>query len=284
MNFLKFRFFAIGLILLNTSSAVIEMQESKNAVAVEQKNKSVDSKQLKEYTREFFKAIKNGDVSMIEQSAKLVGDVNVRDRYDDTGLIVASRLGKLNIVKRLVNMGADIGLQGENGLTAIHFAARHANYAVLDFLCSCLDKMDEAAATQILNARSDDHGRTALHLAADFVVLIPSARHKGESLSARQRRLLDKQHEFALAIAKRLIKSGADVFALDKYGHTPLFYAVCNNDITLAKYLLAKMIQKRGRARASDLIEALDMAELFNKRDQAFEEMLEFLNNAINAC
>ncbi|XP_016067025.1 PREDICTED: ankyrin repeat domain-containing protein 29 [Miniopterus natalensis] len=61
-------------------------------------------------------------------------DVDCRDSYGTTLLMVASYAGHIDCVKELVLQGADINLQRESGTTALFFAAQQGHNDVVRFL------------------------------------------------------------------------------------------------------------------------------------------------------
>ncbi|KAM7125643.1 ankyrin repeat domain-containing protein 29 isoform 2-T3 [Molossus nigricans] len=83
-------------------------------------------------------------------------DVDCRDSYGTTLLMVASYAGHIDCVKELVLQGADINLQRESGTTALFFAAQQGHNDVVRFL------FEFGASTEF---RTKD-GATALFLAA----------------------------------------------------------------------------------------------------------------------
>ncbi|XP_036887868.1 ankyrin repeat domain-containing protein 29 isoform X3 [Sturnira hondurensis] len=61
-------------------------------------------------------------------------DVDCRDSYGTTLLMVASYAGHIDCVRELVLQGADINLQRESGTTALFFAAQQGHNDVVRFL------------------------------------------------------------------------------------------------------------------------------------------------------
>lgn len=72
---------------------------------------------------EFFEAIKSGNIDLVEKSLNSGMSPDAKDANTDTALIVASRLGKTEIVKLLVQKGADINMKNNQGLIPMRAAA-----------------------------------------------------------------------------------------------------------------------------------------------------------------
>ncbi|MBN2736932.1 MAG: ankyrin repeat domain-containing protein [Spirochaetales bacterium] len=72
---------------------------------------------------DIFNAIKSNDTLFVREYIKGQGDINVRDSYNMTPLILAADQGRLEIVKLLLESTADINAQDKMGQTALHLAA-----------------------------------------------------------------------------------------------------------------------------------------------------------------
>ena len=104
-------------------------------------------------------------------------------------LILASFENRTSVLELLVSAGANVQLQQQHGLTALHAAAQHGNAPVV--------RMMLAADAQV-DARHQPSGLTALMLAA--------------------------QHGHA-AVVKLLLEAGADRRLQDKAGDTAMVMA-----------------------------------------------------------
>ena len=125
--------------------------------------------------------------------------LNAKCNAGQTALHRASWEGSVAIVKILLEKGADARIQDENGNTALHFAAEKGFGSISNIL------IDECTAHE-----KNLNGITPLHFAA----------WSG----------LEK-------VVKRLIKTGADCKAEDKYGWVPLHYAAAAGQHTIVKLL-----------------------------------------------
>jgi ankyrin repeat protein len=76
-------------------------------------------------------AIKRGDVQMVLDLLHRGTDVNARDRYGQTALMLAAHAGHREIVETLLARRADLNITAKFGLSALMLAvvARHAEVA-----------------------------------------------------------------------------------------------------------------------------------------------------------
>jgi len=64
-----------------------------------------------------------GNIKAIEQHISAGSDLNVKDQYGSTPLIIATTFGKTEVAKALINGGADLSIAGNDGSTPLHTAA-----------------------------------------------------------------------------------------------------------------------------------------------------------------
>lgn len=111
------------------------------------------------YANDLFKAARKGRLSEVENivlySARDV--VDSRDGFGRTALMVAARYGELEIVRFLINNGADVNAKDNNGQTALILAVDGRNIELVKYLVS---------HGADVNAKDND-GETALKLAKD---------------------------------------------------------------------------------------------------------------------
>lgn len=63
-----------------------------------------------------------GDVPAVEACLSAGVDVNARDRYGQTALMLAAHRGHLDVVKALLHHGADMNVTAKYGLSALMLA------------------------------------------------------------------------------------------------------------------------------------------------------------------
>ncbi|XP_061171192.1 transient receptor potential cation channel subfamily A member 1 homolog isoform X1 [Saccostrea echinata] len=147
---------------------------------------------------------RNGDTRSMEILLKsITGNVrkkiNMRDEEGVTAMHYAARYNQYEIVKLLHNFGADINSLDEEALTPLHYAARYK--------------------------REKQRRGSELVLEDREMNAIPSSQSEGE---------LAKQD----VVVIYLIKNGADMNRGDKYGLTPLHYAAMRGNELATKELL----------------------------------------------
>jgi uncharacterized protein len=78
-------------------------------------------------------AVRRGDGQEIRRRLAAGADANLRDRYGQTGLMLAAHAGHADVVETLAAAGADLNITAKYGLTALMLAivAGHADIARL---------------------------------------------------------------------------------------------------------------------------------------------------------
>ncbi|CAK9297050.1 unnamed protein product [Gordionus sp. m RMFG-2023] len=141
-------------------------------------------------TENLLKACKINDIKEVEKILKLETDVNQRHYLGWTPLMVASINGNIDVVKLLIDAGADIDM--EDNFSNIYNAAKEFNMNTMDVLLK-----REQEFSDILNIRASFKGCTALH----YSVLVDN-----------------------IEMAKFLLNSGANPLVENKNGHKPIDY------------------------------------------------------------
>lgn len=72
--------------------------------------------------REWQSAIDTGEIEVLRASLAAGADVDVRDRYGQTGLMRASMRGHLEVARLLIARGANLDAAAKHGLTALMLA------------------------------------------------------------------------------------------------------------------------------------------------------------------
>ncbi len=108
---------------------------------------------------EFFDPITSRDSQKVAEVIKKGGNVNDFITLNDKPLHYASRIGEVNIVKMLIDAGADVNAQTQTDkITPLHDAARNGNLTVVIILCNAGGKVN----------LQDENGETPLHMAAQY--------------------------------------------------------------------------------------------------------------------
>ena len=97
-----------------------------------------------------------GHLDAIEQHIDVESDLNKKDAYGSSPLIVATTFGKTDVAKALIDAGADLTITNNEGSTALHAAAFFCRTEIVQAL------LDNGADKTTLNSA----GRTALETVA----------------------------------------------------------------------------------------------------------------------
>ncbi|ORX40351.1 ankyrin [Piromyces finnis] len=149
-------------------------------------------------------ACKKGCENIVKYLIDRGANVNATDMNNWTPLHYACEKGYENIVKYLIDKGADINIQNKDRCTPLHFACDRGNEEIVKYLIEN-EKID-------VNSQ-DDNGWTPLHHAC----------YQGNE-----------------EIVKYLIEKGADVNTKSKYGNIIIHFAcqAQKENVNLVKYLI----------------------------------------------
>ncbi len=76
------------------------------------------------------RAVKRGDVERVRQLLRSGADVNARDRYGQTALMLAAHRGHREMVDTLIQSGADLNVTAKNNLSALMLAVIGGHAAI----------------------------------------------------------------------------------------------------------------------------------------------------------
>ena len=180
-------------------------------------------------------AAQSGNTAAILDLLRKGLDVNARDDQDGrTILMHAAWFGHLDVMRILIDKGADANAKNKNGATALILAADRGNAEIVTFL------IDKGA-----DVNAKDGNRTALMLAAnkgnaDFVRFLID---KGADVNARDKEgtaLILSADKGNAEIVSFLIDKGADINARDSLGYTALMKAAGRGHANIMRILLDK--------------------------------------------
>ena len=192
---------------------------------------------------ELIEAIQNGNLEIVKLLIEKGADINdtfeVKIGYNTyymTPLIYSSYLGNLSLVKYLVENGANVNAKGKYGDMALGTALEKGHLEIVKYLI-------EHGAD--INAKGK-YGDTALKVASEkghlemvnyLVEHGADVNTKGKYDDTALRTASEKGH---LEIVKYLAEHRADVNAESKYGDTALGTALEKENLEMVKYLVGK--------------------------------------------
>ncbi|MDN5204675.1 ankyrin repeat domain-containing protein [Fulvivirgaceae bacterium BMA10] len=118
----------------------------------EQGKETVSSTESKVPSISIHAAAFTGNVKAIEQYITAKTDLNEKDQYGSSPLIIASTFGKTEVAKALIDGGADMNVRSADGSTPLHTAAFFCRKEIVEALLAA------GADTRLKN----NYGATAL--------------------------------------------------------------------------------------------------------------------------
>jgi ankyrin repeat protein len=197
---------------------------------------------------ELIGAVVEKNVPEVRRLLRAGADIEAKNVFGATPLIMASLKGHLQVVKELREHGADIEATEDRGWTPLHFACELQrevqSLAVVSELLSPGAEMD---------ANNDSNGATTS--------ILGKRKSRGANIEAKDRYGNTPLH-FAsihnnLAIVKALLSSGADILAANNQGRLPIHRAFSRGHSAVIKCLLKKFYATRRQLPIHNLLEDL---------------------------
>jgi len=108
--------FAVSLLALTACNSQEKKPDNNKENSVSQT--SVNPPSVDIHTATFM-----GNLSAIRQHINAGSDLNVKDQYGSTPLIIATTFGKTEVAKSLIEAGADMNITSNEGATPLHTAS-----------------------------------------------------------------------------------------------------------------------------------------------------------------
>lgn len=115
---------SVALTLLITALIInVSCKEKNEKSDKEPVETSVSKSEVKAPVEDIITATFLGNLKAVEQHVKAGTDLNKKDDYGSTPLMIAATFGKTDVAKALINGGADLNLTSADGSTALHTSA-----------------------------------------------------------------------------------------------------------------------------------------------------------------
>lgn len=187
-----------------------------------------------EFIENFFYACLNGDVCRVQKYIDLGIDLNIKDDYGITAVHLACKSGNKQLLELLLDYGAPINDMTINNETPLHIAVKNGRCEIVDFL---------VRRNANLNI-NDIEGNTPLHIACinndvDMVImLINNSYNLNEKSKIGNTALHYACGNASEDIVKILIENGINLNEKNLSGKTPIDIACCNGAINIMALLI----------------------------------------------
>ena len=121
--------FAVSLLALTACNSQEKKPDNNKENSVSQT--SVNPPSVDIHTATFM-----GNLSAVRQHINAGSDLNVKDQYGSTPLIIATTFGKTEVAKSLIEAGADMNITSNEGATPLHTASFFCRTEIVKALLS----------------------------------------------------------------------------------------------------------------------------------------------------
>lgn len=226
------------------STALLEAAEAGDLAGVNNmlaRGAAVDARNYKGWTS-LILAVKAGNAEMVRVLVENGADVNTRSTsaMGSTVLCFAAETNNAQVIRELLKHGVQINATSGNGLTALYVAAIHGNKETAEALLSAGVDPDAFGARDASGRSYTPLMGAACDGELELVELLLS---KGAKLERTNNfgatALMEAAKRPHTNIVKYLIAKQANVNAAGPHGHTALIYAAYNGQTENIKLLLA---------------------------------------------
>jgi ankyrin repeat protein len=185
-----------------------------------------------------------GKVEAVKALASLGADVNTAMKDGATSVYVAAQNGHVEVVKALASLGADVNATDNEGATPVYVAARQGHLEVVKALASLnadVSTPNEIGATPVSIASRHGHLEMVKALAS-LGAKVDVAKHNGVTP------VFIAAQEGHVHVVNALAALGADVRVPNKNGLTPVFIAARQGHLEVVKALAASGVDVNARA------------------------------------
>lgn len=179
-------------------------------------------------------AARLGYIDMVKLLLDSGADPNLPDCGGETPLIAASRFNNVDVMKLLLSRSADASCQLSEGSTALHFVAHYDNPEMID------DLINRGAWIQmnVWHETPLHHAAAAGHVKAIETLLKFGARIEATSVNGMTP-LLGAVERGRINAVRALLRNGADMAAVTLRLETALHFAAGHDHVEILSLLLA---------------------------------------------
>lgn len=235
-----------------------------------------------ELQSKFVKYCIAGDIVNVTELISKLRDLNAEDFNRNTAIHMAAKSNRLNIIKLLVENGADVNVSTSAGVTAIITAANRNYLNIVEYL------VENGADTNL----STREGRTALIFAISghnlevVEYLVSVGADVNNVTNSGWTALMHAASSNYLNIVKCLVKYGADVNtkSTDNHKTTAFRLSMYNATDGVFRYLLAHPDNERefNELLTGDVIDDVLNRDMFNKKLTVVKEFKSILDSMSN--
>ena len=180
--------------------------------------------------------VENDDLKGLKDTLQANDPINAVGKSGWTPLQQAVVEGKLDMVKALLEAGADVKLKNHRGDSILHYAfERWYNMDIIKMLVEYgadVDEKNSYGETPLYLSVSQDKGDEAFNYLIEMDVDVNAIDNRDNTS------LLHEGHKH-IGIVKKLVEKGLDVNDKDEKGNTALHYAITKcKDIDIIKFLI----------------------------------------------
>jgi ankyrin repeat protein len=248
--------------LTETFQSIIPLLESIKKVNNQNFTGIIDGKNRRE--KPLLYAIDRSYNNIVKELINYGADISVKGMYGRRAIHYAIEKNNIEILKLLLEKGEDIEIKDNNGKTAIFYAIKNKNISIIEFL---LEK-----GSNIFT--KDKSGKIPLHYASEInnIEILNLLLEKGSDISAKDKSGRIPLHYASqinnIEILNLLLEKGSDISTKDKSGKTVFHYASQLANIELLNLLLEKGIDisVKDKSGKTALFYAANTANIFRIR------------------
>ena len=169
-------------------------------------------------------ASRKGNLERVRQLIQEGQDVNRRDSFGRTPLMLAAANGRDQVVQELIRAGADVNGKDNHKRTALHYASWWGHSSVIKTLAEAganLNVEDEWGMTPLMGAAYCGHANVVVELIRAGADVSVVSSYEG-SLAAGSTALHFAAKQSKIECGVLLVEAGADMRTRDKNSNSPL--------------------------------------------------------------